>query len=118
MDAPCTGFGTLRRNPDLKWRYQEIDLEEITKKQEKILFSAANLCKKGGYLVYATCSILHDENEKIIENFLQTRQDFQVIPFFKILRDIKIEHSQSDYLKLFPHQHGTDGFFGAVMEHI
>ena len=118
VDAPCTGFGTLRRNPDLKWRYQEIDLEEITKKQEKILFSAANLCKKGGYLVYATCSILHDENEKIIENFLQTRKDFQIIPFFKILRDIKIEHSQSDYLKLFPHQHGTDGFFGVVMEHI
>ncbi|MFZ8943252.1 MAG: RsmB/NOP family class I SAM-dependent RNA methyltransferase [Methylophilaceae bacterium] len=118
VDAPCTGFGTLRRNPDLKWRYGESDLHEIVKKQKKILDAASNLCKKGGYLLYATCSILNDENEEIVESFLQKRSDFKAIPYFEILENIKVDTKKSNYLKLFPHQHGTDGFFGAIMERI
>lgn len=118
VDVPCTGLGTLRRNPDLKWRYEESDLKEITNKQSKILNSASNLLKKGGYLLYATCSILYDENEQIVENFINQRTDFKIIPFSEILKNHEINNYNSDYLKLFPHLHGTDGFFGAVMEKI
>ena len=118
MEAPWTGFGTLRRNPDVKWRDGESDLHEIVKKQKKILDAASNLCKKGGYLLYATCSILNDENEEIVESFLQKRSDFKAIPYFEILENIKVDTKKSNYLKLFPHQHGTDGFFGAIMERI
>ena len=70
VDAPCSGLGTLRRNPDLKWRVRESEITNFSKNQLKILTKASSLCKIGGYLVYATCSTIYDENEKIIEEFL------------------------------------------------
>jgi 16S rRNA (cytosine967-C5)-methyltransferase len=117
VDAPCTGFGTLRRNPDLKWRYGEKDLIEINVKQLNILNAAASLCKKGAYLLYATCSILKDENEEIVEKFLENHKGFKILPPQQILKDINFDET-SRYLNLLPHQHGTDGFFAALMEKV
>ena len=117
VDAPCTGFGTLRRNPDLKWRYGEKDLIEINVKQLNILNAAASLCKKGAYLLYATCSILKNENEEIVEKFLENHKGFKILPPQQILKDINFDET-SRYLNLLPHQHGTDGFFAALMEKV
>ena len=117
VDAPCSGFGTLRRNPDLKWRYGEKDLIEINIKQLNILNAAASLCKKGAYLLYATCSILKNENEEIVEKFLENHKGFKILPPQQILKDINFDET-SRYLNLLPHQHGTDGFFAALMEKV
>ena len=70
VDAPCTGFGTLRRNPDLKWRQTPADVAELAAKQARILAAAATLVKPGGRLVYATCSVLPEENDAIVDAFL------------------------------------------------
>lgn len=115
VDAPCTGLGTLRRNPDLKFRQNEQSLLELTALQTKILESAAKLVKKGGRLVYATCSLLPDENEDIITQFLTTHPDFSLVPAKEILAQSKISLDTGDYCRLYPHRHGTDGFFGAVL---
>src|SRR4029453_12287919 len=76
VDAPCTGFGTLRRNPDLKWRQPESAIAELTVKQASILASAATLVKPGGRLVYATCSVRPEENEDIVAQFLASHPQF------------------------------------------
>ena len=116
VDAPCSGFGTLRRNPDLKWRQSPKDIIELTAKQSAILARAAKLLKAGGRLVYATCSLLQDENEAIAEAFLSTHPDFILVPANEILAQQKIALDTGKYLKLFPHMHKTDGFFAAVFE--
>ena len=79
VDAPCTGFGTLRRNPDLKWKHSEKSLMELIAKQKNILHSAARLCKKKGLLIYATCSLINEENEEQVKNFLFENSDFKLI---------------------------------------
>ena len=116
VDAPCSGFGTLRRNPDLKWRQSPKDIIELTAKQSAILARAAKLLKAGGRLVYATCSLLRDENEVIAEAFLSAHPDFVLVPANEILAQQKIALDTGKYLKLFPHTHKTDGFFAAVLE--
>ncbi len=116
VDAPCSGLGTLRRNPDLKWRQTERDITELTAKQASILARAARLVKGGGRLIYATCSLLVDENEKIAEAFLATHPEFTLVPANQILAQQHIELDTGNYLKLFPHVHQTDGFFAAVFE--
>jgi 16S rRNA (cytosine967-C5)-methyltransferase len=116
VDAPCSGFGTLRRNPDLKWRQTPKDIIELTAKQTAILARAAKLLKDGGRLVYATCSLLQDENEAIAEAFLNTHPDFTLVPANEILAHQQIALDTGKYLKLFPHIHQTDGFFAAVFE--
>lgn len=118
VDAPCSGLGTLRRNPDLKWRQSEQDLSELTAKQANILQAAAKLPKPGGRLVYATCSLLREENEEIIEAFLAQHPQFQALNVAEILAQHKIALDTGNTLKLLPHVHGTDGFFAAVMERI
>ena len=115
IDAPCSGLGTLRRNPDIKWRQSPEGLQELAAKQASILASAARLVKPGGTLVYATCSILDEENEDIVTQFLSAHADFAVQPMSGVLADQKIALEMGDYLKLAPHRHGTDGFFAAVM---
>jgi 16S rRNA (cytosine967-C5)-methyltransferase len=117
VDAPCTGLGTLRRNPDLKWRQTEQDLAELNVKQASILARAAKLVKSGGRLIYATCSLLQDENEAITEAFLRAHADFHLVPANEILAQQHIALDTGNYLKLLPHLHGTDGFFAAVFEH-
>ncbi|OGB24746.1 MAG: SAM-dependent methyltransferase [Burkholderiales bacterium RIFCSPLOWO2_02_FULL_57_36] len=116
VDAPCSGLGTLRRNPDVKWRQVPQSLTELNVKQQAILAGAARLVKAGGRLVYATCSILDEENEAIVEQFLSTHDDFQLVPMKDVCAEQKIDLDMQDYLKLYPHVHQTDGFFAAVLE--
>jgi len=116
VDAPCSGLGTLRRNPDVKWRQQPGSIAELNVKQSAILDSAARLLKPGGRLVYATCSVLDEENEAIATQFLSTHEDYVLVPMKDVLIEQKIELEMTDYLKLSPHRHQTDGFFAAVFE--
>jgi 16S rRNA (cytosine967-C5)-methyltransferase len=116
VDAPCSGLGTLRRNPDLKFRQSEQSVAELTQKQASILNAASKLVKAGGRLVYATCSLLHEENQAIVEVFLTQHPEFALLPASEALAQQKIALEMGDYLQLSPQQHGTDGFFAAVME--
>ena len=116
VDAPCSGLGTLRRNPDLKWRFEANDIAELNTKQTNILARAAKLTKTGGRLIYATCSLLQDENEAIAEAFLAANPDFVLVPANEVLAQQQINLDTGHYLKLLPHVHGTDGFFAAVFE--
>lgn len=116
VDAPCSGLGTLRRNPDLKFRQSEKSLAELTQKQAAILAAASKLVKIGGRLVYATCSVLHEENQAIVESFLGQHPGFTLLPAGEALAQQKIALEIGDYLQLLPQQHGTDGFFAAVLE--
>ncbi len=117
VDAPCTGLGTLRRNPDLKARQSVAGLAELNAKQRSILAAAASLVKPGGRLVYGTCSLLTEENEGIVEEFLAANPEFAVVPAADVLKRQGISiPGQGRYLRLLPHLHDTDGFFAAVME--
>lgn len=116
VDAPCSGLGTLRRNPDLKWKQTPKDVEELTAKQASILARAAKLVKAGGRLIYATCSLLAEENEQLAEAFLAAHPQFQLVNAADILAQQQVKLDTGVYLKLLPHQHETDGFFAAVFE--
>ncbi len=116
VDAPCTGLGTLRRNPDLKWRQSPQSLEELSRKQAAILRAAANLVKPGGRLVYATCSLLEEENENVVAAFLAERDDFGMLNCQELLAQQGIVLETGEQLRLLPHLHGTDGFFAAAMQ--
>jgi 16S rRNA (cytosine967-C5)-methyltransferase len=116
VDAPCSGLGTLRRNPDVKWRQKPEAIGEMQEKQASIMDGAARLLKGGGRLVYATCSLLNEENEFIVEQFLASHPDFDLVPMSKVLAEQRIPLEMGDYLKLLPHKHQTDGFFAAVLE--
>jgi 16S rRNA (cytosine967-C5)-methyltransferase len=117
VDAPCTGLGTLRRNPDLKVRQTAEGLAELNAKQRSILGAAASLVKPGGRLVYGTCSLLAEENEDIVREFLAANPDFALVPVKGILERQGVNvKGAGDYLHLYPHVHDTDGFFAAVME--
>ena len=123
VDAPCSGLGTLRRNPDLKWRQSPQSVQELTHKQAAILASAARLLKPGGRLVYATCSLLREENEAIAEAFGAAHPEFAPLDAGEALEQLKLPQGRalcsggatgSAYLRLWPHKHQTDGFFAAV----
>jgi 16S rRNA (cytosine967-C5)-methyltransferase len=116
VDAPCSGLGTLRRNPDLKWRQSPQTVAEMRVKQAAILRAAASLVKPGGRLVYATCSLLTEENEAIVASFLDSRTAFKPLHCGELLKQHGIGLETGEYLRLWPHVHGTDGFFAAVME--
>ena len=116
VDAPCSGFGTLRRNPDLKWRQPESAIPELAAKQARLLAAAATLVKPGGRLVYATCSVLPAENDAIVEGFLGAHQDFAPVSAAAELERAGIPLDTGALLRLYPHRHGCDGFFAAVLE--
>lgn len=116
VDAPCSGLGTLRRNPDMKWRQREQDIAELNDKQRSILASAARLIKAGGRLVYATCSLLEQENEAIVREFLTTHPDFILQPMSEVMTEQKLPLQMGDFLQMLPHRQHTDGFFAAVLE--
>jgi 16S rRNA (cytosine967-C5)-methyltransferase len=109
-------MGTLRRNPDVKWRQAPEAILEMQAKQIAILDSAARLVKGGGRLVYATCSLLSEENDVVAQQFIASHPDFELVPMNKVLAEQKIELEMGDYLKMLPHKHHTDGFFAAVFE--
>jgi 16S rRNA (cytosine967-C5)-methyltransferase len=121
VDAPCTGLGTLRRNPDMKWRQSPQSVAELTEKQGAILASAARLVKPGGRLVYATCSLLTEEDEAIAAAFSEAHaRDFEPLPADVALEKAHVEAAatlvRDGFLRLWPHRHGTDAFFAAVWE--
>ncbi|WBY03445.1 RsmB/NOP family class I SAM-dependent RNA methyltransferase [Ramlibacter tataouinensis] len=124
VDAPCSGLGTLRRNPDLKWRQGPQVVQEMAQLQAAILRSAARLLKPGGRLVYATCSLLPDENEAIAQAFSADMPGFSPLPVAGILQHLGIAGDRltsggsagDQYLRLWPHRHGTDGFFAAAWQ--
>ncbi len=118
VDAPCSGFGTLRRNPDLKWRQTPIDIEELTAKQRRIIASAATLVKPGGRLVYATCSVLPEENDAVVDAFLAAHPDFAQRDAAAELARAGIALDTGTSLRLLPHRHGCDGFFAAIVERL
>jgi 16S rRNA (cytosine967-C5)-methyltransferase len=113
VDAPCSGFGTLRRNPDLKWRHGPQAVEELAAKQARILGAAARLVKPGGRLVYATCSLLREENEAIADAFAAAHPQFQPLSCAELLAAQRIA-MDGERLRLWPHRQGTDGFFAAA----
>ena len=125
VDAPCSGLGTLRRNPDLKWRQSPQSVAELAAKQGAILDSAARLVKSGGRLVYATCSMLPEENEHIAQAFQQAHPDFVALDAGDVLAQLKVNNPASlcaggttgtQYVRLWPHSHQVDGFFAAVWQ--
>ncbi|MBP7565833.1 MAG: RsmB/NOP family class I SAM-dependent RNA methyltransferase [Burkholderiaceae bacterium] len=122
VDAPCSGLGTLRRNPDLKWRQTQQTIGELTALQGRILESAARLPKPGGRLVYATCSLLREENEDIARAFSAAHPDFEPLSARDLLEGLKVADAQAlcseegDFLRLWPHRHATDGFFAAIWQ--
>ncbi|HVG04863.1 MAG TPA: RsmB/NOP family class I SAM-dependent RNA methyltransferase [Burkholderiaceae bacterium] len=120
VDAPCSGSGTLRRNPDLKWRFAESELLRVNDLQRAVLRAAARLLKPGGRLVYATCSLLTQENQAVAEAFLADHSEFELVPAATVLRaqSIDVEHAGrfAPYFVMLPHLHRTDGFFAAVFE--
>ena len=125
VDAPCSGLGTLRRNPGLKWRLTPQLVDEMALKQSAILQSAARMLKPGGRLVYATCSLLVQENELVAEAFAGLNDDFLPLDAGEIMTNLKVAGAEGlcsggknglKYLRLWPHQHSTDGFFAAVWQ--
>jgi 16S rRNA (cytosine967-C5)-methyltransferase len=120
VDAPCSGCGTLRRNADLKWRFDERELARVNGVQHDVLAAAARLVKRGGRLVYATCSLLALENEQVIAAFLAAHPEFHTVPAAEILaaQGVVVPHAArfAPYFVMLPHLHGTDGFFAAVLE--
>jgi len=107
IDAPCSGSGTWRRNPDQKWNITPQDIRELCELQKSLLEMAASMVKRGGYLVYATCSLLWEENQDIATSFLEKNPGFSLVP---------CGLDGATYLSLSPLQNGTDGFFAAKFE--
>jgi 16S rRNA (cytosine967-C5)-methyltransferase len=118
VDAPCSGFGTLRRNPDLKWRHTPAAVAELAAKQRAILAAASRLVKPGGRLVYATCSVLQEENEAVAQDFQAKQRSFRALSCAELLAAARIPLDTGPRLRLWPHRHGTDGFFAAAFERL
>jgi 16S rRNA (cytosine967-C5)-methyltransferase len=118
VDAPCTGTGTWRRNPDARLRLRPQDLAELLPKQAAILAHAARLVRSGGRLVYATCSLLLEENEEQVDAFLAAHSGFAVVPLARAWDLPGSLPGPGPYLSLTPRAHDTDGFFAAVLERV
>jgi 16S rRNA (cytosine967-C5)-methyltransferase len=117
IDAPCSGMGVFRRNPDSKWRLTTNDIKQLASKQKEIICEYSRLVKPGGLLVYVTCTISREENEDVVYGFLKENDDFQKVPAVSINADIFSKlMDEHGFFKSMPHIHNTDGFFGAVME--
>jgi 16S rRNA (cytosine967-C5)-methyltransferase len=115
VDAPCSGTGTLRRNPEIKWRTTEKDLRNFTAAQKIILQNASAAVKKGGYLIYCTCSLLPEENENIVDDFLKHNPDFSLCRPTDSINWQLID--SRGFFHTYPHKHNMDGFFGAILKY-
>src|SRR5205814_2551851 len=119
VDAPCSGLGTLRRNPEARWRLQPAAVDSFPAQQLALLVSYAPLVAVGGRLVYATCSVLRSENEQVIERFCAERPDFVPFPLKEIWgKERALPLGGGTVLRLSPQQHDTDGFFAAVLRRV
>lgn len=121
IDAPCSGTGTFRRNPDLKWRLSPAEMDRINDIQKNILEEASKLVKAGGRLVYATCSMIRRENQDVVEAFLAAHPEWHLVPALEVLAqqgitfDPEAAKRFGDYFQMLPHVHNTDGFFATVL---
>ncbi len=113
VDAPCSGLGALRRNPDARWRIRPEDLESLSKIQRAILESAADVLRPGGSLVYSTCTMTKEENESVIRGFMATRPGWQIAPKESAPAVMQEFIDEDGFLRLLPHRHDMDGFFAA-----
>jgi len=118
IDAPCSGSGVYGRHPDRKWELTDSRLDFYTNEQRHILENNHDLVKVGGYLIYATCSIIPDENHLQVENFLQKHSNFKAVSVFEDLQKhaIRINHTKEKYLQILPHHYQSDGFFIAKIK--
>jgi len=116
VDAPCSGLGTLRRNPDAKWRVRPGDPARLAEVQQALLGSAAAVLRPGGVLVYSVCTVLAEENEEIARHFLRRSRDFMAVPRAALPEEVKAVTDPEGFLKTFPHTCDTDGFFAARFE--
>jgi 16S rRNA (cytosine967-C5)-methyltransferase len=115
IDAPCSGFGTLRSHPEIKWNRGEADIKRLSVLQEKILVSAASYLKPGGVLIYSTCTLIDDENERVVKTFLQQQKEFVLDDATAYLPQPARSLVRGNYFMALPHKHNTDGFFAARM---
>jgi 16S rRNA (cytosine967-C5)-methyltransferase len=119
VDAPCSGLGTLRRNPEARWRLTRATVQSFPPRQLALLVTYAPFAAVGGRLVYATCTVSREENQRVIERFLAERDDFVPV-FAKEIwgRDRAERLGDGMTLQLYPHRHDTDGFFAAVLRRV
>jgi len=121
IDAPCTGTGVIRKHPDIKWARTEEDLIKVPEKQLRLLEGVSPFLKKGGIMVYATCSLEPEENEEVVKKFLDNHPEFIIENPETILRKtcgenvLKLIENQK-YLKTYPHKHNLDGFFAVRLK--
>ena len=116
VDAPCSGSGTFRRKPDARYRFTPSGIAEHAARQAVLLERFAQLVKPGGQLIYGTCSVLREENEAVVEAFLAHHPEFSLVPAAERLGPVAgADTTSGGYLRLYPHRHGTDGFFGALL---
>jgi 16S rRNA (cytosine967-C5)-methyltransferase len=113
LDAPCTGLGIIRRKPDIKWARETMDVESITALQKSLLQTVSRSVKPGGVMVYSTCTILPDENESIVKDFLERNQEFEADDIVPFLPDGLAAHAKGCMLQTYPNRDGIDGFFMA-----
>ena len=118
VDAPCSGLGSLRRNPDARWRVREADPGRLAEVQQALLIRAAAVLRRGGTLVYSTCTILPEENEDQVSRFLEQNPNFRQLPASELPVGLASVVDAKGSLRLTPHEHGTDGFFAARLERI
>jgi 16S rRNA (cytosine967-C5)-methyltransferase len=107
VDAPCSGTGTLRHNPEIRWRLKPVDIAELASKQKRILANAAAMVRRGGLLLYSTCSLEADENEAVVRDFIKSHTDFRSAPL-AVSQDLLTD---TGAIRTWPHRHDLDGFF-------
>jgi len=118
IDAPCTGLGTLRGHPEIKWRRQASDIDRLRRLQEKILQRVARYLKPGGVLVYSTCTLMRDENEAVVEAFLAEHDEFELTDAARYLPEQARHMVRGGYFQALPQHHNTDGFFAARLRKV
>jgi len=119
VDAPCSGIGSLRRHPEARWRLDAESAGRFPALQLEILDRAAEFVRNGGRLIYATCTVLRRENEAVVERFLETHGDFEIMPVKAVWSRARAEElGDGTFLRMLPHEHGTDGFFAAVLRRV
>jgi 16S rRNA (cytosine967-C5)-methyltransferase len=116
VDAPCSGVGALRRNPEARWRMQEADIADFARRQRGIAEHAATLLAPGGIMVYATCTLLSAENQAVAEAVADAR-GLEIVPPASVLGERAAELTSADgrWFTVAPDRHGTDGFFAAIL---
>jgi 16S rRNA (cytosine967-C5)-methyltransferase len=116
IDAPCSGVGSMRRNPELRWRLSADDVDRLPDEQLALCERALSLLAPGGRLIYATCTMLRDENERVVERLLERHSDLEAVPCKEVWgRDRALAVGDGQYLRTLPSLHGCDGFFAAIV---